>query len=305
MRGIGTGEVLTGPNFGTAGFESVGDGVAYTPDSLAYAFFSFGNVSHLAASVKYGYLMIDGIDPIFTAYDGSGGEPGQPVNWVSGATATSWGELPECANSGGAVGEPACTASAVWGSVQSFPNLRNGTYPAWSELRMMCDPSDAQTTPRCTPTNDPLGAEALVQNLQADIHFNHTGGVPDLLPFSDAASGGLSFTPPYGDVKYIRSHYNIYGPNDNDNAAGQGGLPSGNPWQKMVPPGTSTHQGGSSALTGSPSDPTIYVDFSTEDCSTASGTGGTPVNGPPTAECGGDAGGFIYPTGNTTTGNLH
>jgi hypothetical protein len=301
MRGIGTSEIANGPG-GTAS----GDGILNTPDSLGYLFFSFGNVSKMAAKTSYGYLMIDGVDPLFTAYNGSGNEPGQPVNWVSGAGATAWGELPECANSGGAAGEPACTAAAVWGSVGSYPHLRDGTYSAWSELRMICDPSDAQTTARCTPTNDPLGAEALVQHLQFDIHNSNTGGVPDLLPFSDAASGALSFSPPYGDVKYIRSHFSLYGPNDTDNAAGQGGTPTGNPWVRTVPPGTSTHQGGSMPLTGSSSDPTIYIDFSTEACSAGSTTaGGNPVNGPPSAECGGDAGGFIYPTGTTTTGNLH
>ena len=298
VRGIGTGEVLTGPNFGVN--TASGDGVAYTADSIAYAFFSFGNVSHLAHSKSFGYLMIDGVDPLFTSYDGTGGEPGQPVNYYS-TGATGWGELPNC----GGTGQPACSTAAIWGSIPSFPHLRDGSYPAWSELRMMCDPSDTQAPPaRCTPANDPLGAEALVQHLQFDIHNNNPGGVPDFLPFSDAATGALSFTPPYGDVKYIRSHFNLYGPNDNDNALGQGGLPSGNPWQKTVHPGTSTHQGGSSSLTGSSSDPTIYVDFSTEACS-GSAPGGTPVNGPPTAECGGDAGGFIYPTGTTTTGNLH
>jgi hypothetical protein len=300
MRGIGTGEILTGPNFGTAGFESPGDGVYYTPDSIGYTFFSFGNVSHLAHNTSYGYLMLDGVDPLFTAYNGSGGEPGQPVNFYS-LGATGWGELPNC----GGTGQPACSTSAIWGSVASYPHLRDGTYPAWSELRMICDPSDALTTPRCTPANDPLGAEALVQHLQFDIHNNNTGGVPDLLPFSDAASGPLSFTPPYGDVSFIRSHFQLFGPNDVDNAAGQGGLPTGNPWQRTVPPGTSTHQGGSMPLTGSSSDATIYVDFSTEACSTGVTPGGNPVNGPPTKECGGDAGGFIYPTGTATTGNLH
>jgi hypothetical protein len=298
MRGIGTGEVLTGPNFGT--LTSIGDGVYYTTDSIAYAFFSFGNVSHLAHNANYGYLMIDGVDPLFTAYNGSGGEPGQPVNYYS-LGPTGWGELPNCGGSG----QPGCSTADIWGSVPSYPNLRNGSYPAFSELRMICDPNDTQTTPVCTPANDPLGAEALVQHLQSDIHNNNTGGVPDLLPFSDAATGSLSFDAPYGDVAFIHSHFNLYGPNDNDNAAGQGGLPTGNPWQKSVPPGTSTHQGGSSSLTGSPSDPTIYINFSTEACSTGSSAGGTPVNGPPTAECGGDAGGFIYPTGTATTGNLH
>jgi len=312
VRGIGTGEVLTGPFYGGgAGYENPGDGVYYTPDSLAYAFFSFGNVSHLANNVNYGYLTIDGVDPLFADYNGSGTEPGQPVNWNGSLTpALAWGELPECANAGGAAGEPLCTAAAVWGGTgsTSYPHLRDGTYSAWSELRMICDPSDTLAPQHCTPANDPLGAEALVQNLQADIHFNHTGGVPDLLPFSDAASGGLSFNPPYGDVGFIRSHFQLFVPNDTDNALGQG---TGNPWVRTVPPGTSTHQGGSMPLTGSPSDPPDYVDFSAEACSLAVGpitsptSGGYPVNGPPSAECGGDAGGFIYPTGTVTTGNLH
>ena len=56
MRGIGTGEVTNGP-----GGTSSGDGVLNTPDSIAYTFFSFGNVSKLGKSVKYGYLMIDGV----------------------------------------------------------------------------------------------------------------------------------------------------------------------------------------------------------------------------------------------------
>jgi hypothetical protein len=299
-RGIGTSEVLTGPNFGVAGFESSGDGVAYTPDSIAYAFFSFGNVSHWAHNVNFGYLMIDAVDPLFTAYDGSGGEPGQPVNFYSTGP-TGWGELPNCGGSG----QPECTAAAIWGSVPSYPHLRDGTYPAWSELRLICDPSDTLAPPaRCTPANDPLGAEAMVQHLQWDIHNNNTGGVPDYIPFSDAASGALSFNPPYGDANYIRSHFQLFGPNDVDNAAGQGGLPTGNPWQRIVAPGTSTHQGGSVPLTGSSSDPTVYVDFSTEVCSTGTTAGGAPVNGPPDAECGGDVGGFVYATGNTTTGNL-
>src|SRR5208282_1725984 len=62
IRGIGTGEV-------TNGFSNVvNGGVLNTPDSLTYTFFSFGNVSKLASSVKYGYLMIDGVDPLFQDY---------------------------------------------------------------------------------------------------------------------------------------------------------------------------------------------------------------------------------------------
>ena len=40
-------------------------------------------------------------------------------------------------------------------------------------------------------------AEALVQNLQSDIHFSHTGGVPDFLPFAD---GGVAVS--FGTANY-------------------------------------------------------------------------------------------------------
>ncbi|HLV87867.1 MAG TPA: hypothetical protein VKV39_12860 [Candidatus Sulfotelmatobacter sp.] len=300
IRGIGTGEVTNGAT-GTAS----GEGVLNTPDSIAYTFFSFGNVSKLSANRKYGYLMIDGVDPLFTAYNGSGGEPGQPVNWATTSGPLDWGVLPACGGTSTYGTEPACSVTAIWGSVPSFPNLRNGTYPAWSELRMLCDPSDPLLpTPRCTVANDAYGAEALVENLQADIHFGRTGGVPDLLPFSDASSGTLSFgasgaAQPYGDAGYVRQHYVLYGPDDQDFANGTC------EWTSTV--ASSTHLGGSSALTGTCTQ--TYINFSTEACSSTHSTPGTPANGPaPVNECGGDAGGFLVSvaggTGAAATGNL-
>ena len=283
VRGIGTGEVTNGP-----GGTSSGDGVLNTPDSIAYTFFSFGNVSKLGKSVKYGYLMIDGVDPLFSDYSNSVSNPGQPATPGSPLT---WGELPVC----GGAGQPVCTATAIWGSNPSYPHLRDGSYPAWSELRMLCDPSEA--SPHCTLANDPIGAEALVQNLQADIHFSHTGGVPDFLPLAD---GGLATfgTANYGDAAYVRQHYVLYGPDDQDFANGAF------PWQTTSP--SSTHLGGSSALTGTGTQ--TYIDYSSEVCSVGHVSPGTPANGPaPTNECGGDAGGFIVPvasSGMAATGNL-
>lgn len=175
----------------------------------------------------------------------------------------------------------------------------------------MCDPTDPQlAVSSCTVANDDLGAEALVQNLQADIHLSHVGGVPDFLPFSDAASGALSFSPPYGDAAFIRSHYSIYQPDDVNNAS------QANEWVNTQ--FSSTRQGGSSALTaeGTSNTDYLYIDFGTEACTAGGPVQGTPANYGGTAsaptttgECGGDAGGFILPVPtvavpSTQTGSL-
>jgi ABC-type phosphate transport system substrate-binding protein len=55
VRAIGTGEV-------------VGSWVLNTQDSLGYTFFSFGNVSKIAGTASFGYLKLNGVDPIHTSY---------------------------------------------------------------------------------------------------------------------------------------------------------------------------------------------------------------------------------------------
>jgi hypothetical protein len=268
-RGIGTGEVVNG--VGTTG------GVLNTPDSITYTFFSFSNVSKLATKdtnpltpqPQYGYLMIDGIDPLFDTYNNSGSptNPGQPA--AAGSPLT-WGELPACGTAPASL-LPNCQASAIWGTKPSFPHIRDGSYPAWSELRMMCDTASAN----CSVASDPAGAQALVQNLQHDIHTNTLGGVPDFVPFSDAPSGALSFNPPYGDAGFVREHYTF--------RASEFGA--------LIPAPTSTH------------DSTAQVVFQNEACSGGAAPG-TPHTSPPTAECGGDAGGLIVPAGSAATQTL-
>ena len=66
-RGIGTGEVVglvqnSNADFGT--------------DGIAYAFFSYGNISSIANSSSYGYLQLNSVDGIFAKY--TGGDPGEP-----------------------------------------------------------------------------------------------------------------------------------------------------------------------------------------------------------------------------------
>ena len=257
-------------------FRAVGSGdlvsdVKATADTIGYAFFSFSNVSSIAASQSYGYLMIDGIDPLFADYENNAGNPGQPAQPASPAT---WGELPTCTPGG----TPDCTKSAIWAGGNSYPNVANGTYPAWSEVRMICDTAAAH----CSASTDPMGAEALVQNLQADIHFEHFGGVPDLLPFSDAASGALSFNPPYGDAGFIRDHFSYLAADDGQNFANGPDAAYNSANQQT------THQ---ALFTGS------NLGLPAVSCG-----GKVGVNAPPTAECGGDAGGAILPVGTANQG---
>ena len=95
-RAIGTGEMIN-------------TGVLTTKDAIGYAFFSYGNVSKIAGTSSYGYLKLDGEDPIFSSY--------------------SNGDL------------PTCTAPCPVSPGTSFPNLRSGKYRAWSVLRVATDAS--------------------------------------------------------------------------------------------------------------------------------------------------------------------
>lgn len=336
LRGIGTGHVING--------SGAVKGVLNQADSLAYTFFSFGNVSKVAKSVSYGYLMVDAIDPIFDNYenathnagvtlansthfpapwgDGTGVAPGYggnvegepacegtaftsigcpfnlsyPVTQEPGQIASNaalnvvgilgagapypaaqtWGVLPVC---GGAAPQPACNAAAIWhtakfdgddtitcpdGQPCTYPHLRDGSYPAWSELRLECDTA----APNCLITSDSLGAEALIQNLQDDIHFSKAFGVPDFLPFDDSNPAA-----PYGDVEFFRDHlaYTLMDDFDVFNATA--------PWQNT---GSLT-----SHMSEGPLGP---VNFGpTIDCPGAN----IPTNGPPVKECGGDVGGAV------------
>ncbi len=187
-RAVGTGEMVgKSATACSSGFTGVG----CVGDSIGYTFFSFANVSALSKSTNYGYLQLDGVDPIFASYTGS--EPGQ-------ATSVEQGALPACipANNGTPGG---CEATDVWASGVSFPNLRNGTYRAWSLLRAMCDTASAH----CTTSSDALGTEAIIVAAQKDIHNNNNHAVADFLPFSDDNSFGVAGG--FGDAQYVRSHY--------------------------------------------------------------------------------------------------
>jgi hypothetical protein len=93
LRGIGTGEIVSG--------------VLNNTDAIGYAFFGYGNFSSIAGSPNWGYLTLDGVDPINSTYtDGT---------------------------------LPTCSAPCPVSGGTSFPHLRDGSYRAWSVLRAVTD----------------------------------------------------------------------------------------------------------------------------------------------------------------------
>lgn len=122
FRAIGTGEEV----------KSVLNSVTnHSTDGIGYTFFSYGNVSRIANSASYGYLTLNGIDGIFHKY-GSHIDPGQPT--IVGALPGSANLPATCA---GGAGSFPCAENKIWSGNLSFPNLRNGSYRAWSVLRVV------------------------------------------------------------------------------------------------------------------------------------------------------------------------
>jgi hypothetical protein len=180
-------------------------GLTANPDTIGYDSFNFEYLSGIAANPSFGYLMIDGIDPLFADYENLAANLGQPA--LPGVP-LSWGELPVCTPGG----VPDCRANAIWAGGVSYPHLRNGTYPPWSELHLMCNAANAH----CTVAVDANGAEALMQHVQSDIHNNVFGATPDFLPFDDAKAWTVNG---YGDAGFIRDHYSFVQASDHDEFA--------------------------------------------------------------------------------------
>jgi hypothetical protein len=146
--------------------EMVNTAILSTADSIGYAFFSFGNVSKIAGSASYGYLTIGGVDPLNATY--------------------ATGQLPTTG-----------TLSSL------FAHVKDGTYPIWSDLRVVTNNVAANQT----------SASALANQIINDI--NAGTQLPDFVPFSSsltlyrshysngtytngAASNGLSGTAENG-----------------------------------------------------------------------------------------------------------
>jgi hypothetical protein len=150
-------------------------------DGIGYTFFSYGNISSIGDNANFGYLTIDGIDPIWQLY-GSTYDPGQP---------SPAGVLPKAADlpagcAGGAGAFP-CNENLIWKGKLSYPHLRDGSYRQWCVIRLISDGA--------TFTN----AQALVTSTQASVVTT----VPDFVPAVAVTAGG--FTDP--GLKLFRSHY--------------------------------------------------------------------------------------------------
>ena len=79
-------------------------------DSLGYAFWSYSTFSGKQASIKY--LTVDGVDPLYSTFNPN------PNNT---------GYLPQC---------------TTLPCLPPFDNIKNGSYPIWSKLRAVYDPTD-------------------------------------------------------------------------------------------------------------------------------------------------------------------
>jgi hypothetical protein len=175
-------------------------------DGIGYAFFSYGNVSSIADNANYGYLTVDGIDPVWHVY-GSKYDPGQSAT-VGNLPGTA--DLPaSCA------GAFPCPESAIWAGGESFPNVRNGSYRQWAMVRVISDGT----------------ALAAVKALVASAQAASVSSSPDFVPaVTSGTDKGLAL---------LRSHYTQDGVvpiNLTDKGGEEGGciLPAGDKSIKLV-----------------------------------------------------------------------
>jgi ABC-type phosphate transport system substrate-binding protein len=131
--------------------------VGATPDSLGYSFWGFGNFASVLTTTKY--VTVDGVDPLRATYTN--------------------GVFPSCSN-------PPCVGALT------FPNIKNGSYPIWSLLRIV------------TVSPMPAGIQSLY-----NAALTEAVQIPDFVPATA--------------LTVFRSHYNQSGVN------GSNGIVAGHP----------------------------------------------------------------------------
>jgi hypothetical protein len=137
---------------GTSGrYRAIGTGNLVTAvlshtDSLGYSFWGTGNFKN-ATALNAKYLTVDGVDPI------------QQV-WMDGLVPTA--------------------GNGLLGNV-SFANVKNGSYPIWSKLRLAAIPAGAS------------GASALASAAQSYVSPQQ----PDFVPVNQLLIVRSHFAPPY------------------------------------------------------------------------------------------------------------
>jgi hypothetical protein len=190
FRAIGTGQevnsVLCGIDSTPSACASAFSNTSHV-DGIGYAFFSYGNVSNIGDNANYGYINLNGIDPIYTSYQGLG-DPGQPLPSNYGG---ALGVLPKTGENGLVL--PQCE-NKLWKYGYSFPNVRAGRYRAWSVLRLAYHA--AQATP--------------VKNLVKTSNTFVVTSIPDYIPFAKVPLvAGVCATGAFTDPGLLvwRSHY--------------------------------------------------------------------------------------------------
>lgn len=176
-RGVGTGDIQNWV---------LNSGAKLGTDGIGYQFFSYGNASPFANNPSYGYATLDGVDPIYTTYGnqvktGAPLDPGQP---------TTAGTLPGATNVCAGAGFP-CSEKSIYASGLSFPNVRNGSYRAWSIIRAIAYSGAALTN---------------LKNLVKGAQVSLVDDVPDFVPAVKTV--GATETDP--GLTILRSHLQQY-----------------------------------------------------------------------------------------------
>jgi hypothetical protein len=191
-RTIGTSEEIKGVY--NSNSSSVFSGSAR--DGIGYAYFSYGNVNTsgtvLSDSANYGYLQLDGIDPIWASYGiGNAIDPGEPAG---AGQLPSQADLPTavCANSF------PCPENQIWGDGASYPNLRNGTYRSWSLLRLIATGTAG--------TN----ASTLISAAEKAAVLDTPDFVPVAKQTITAAENPFGYAITDNGLLLLRSHYQQY-----------------------------------------------------------------------------------------------
>ncbi len=181
-RGVGNGEVVNWVK---------NSGSILGTDGVGYQFYSFGNVSKFAGNSAYGYATLNNVDPVFASYGpqvstGTPLDPGQPnpAGTMPGA-GSAW--TTACPS-----GFP-CPEKNIWAGGLSFPNVRNGSYKAWTIIRVA-----AYNSPATTLTN--------LKNLVKGAQVSFVDAVPDMVPAVKTV--GTSATDP--GLLLLRSHFQQY-----------------------------------------------------------------------------------------------
>ncbi len=174
-RAIGTGEEVKSVLNSSSAFS------ANNADGIGFTFFSYGNVSSIAGSTNYSYITLDGVDGIFQSHNAGSGtslDPGQPT----------LGQLPLSTPCGTGTAAFPCPEQQIWQGGYSFPNVRNGTYRAWSLLRLVA-----------TGT-----ASTYAVDLATNAQLYSVNEVPDFVPYKAVKSGTVTLDP---GMTVARSHY--------------------------------------------------------------------------------------------------